>query len=154
MKTESKHTVPYDDLHMQNHKITEICKVLSLLIEDRAACDTSITCDLFMTFANSFREHMDLEDRSIYARLLAHQDRQVNAEASRSLNASKELKRIFNSYMSKWCRQGLSIKDHPAFIAETREIFNMIQDRIQVETEQLYPMMRQLEGNGSKVANA
>ncbi len=148
---DNKTHVPYDELHQQNHKISEMCKVLSLLIEDRGACDTSITCGLFMDFANSFREHMDLEDRSIYSRLLASTDRQVNAEASRSLNASKELKRIFNGYMHKWCRQGLSIKDHPTFIADTREIFNLILERIQVETEELYPMMRNLE-SGERVA--
>ena len=154
MTTDTKSTVPYDDLHLQNHKLSEMCKVLSLLIEDRTACDTSITCDLFMEFATSFREHLDLEDRSIYARLLAHEDRQVNAEASRSLNASMELKRIFNGYMNKWCRQGLAIKDHPSFIAETREMFHLIQDRILVETEQLYPMMRKLEGGSGLAASA
>lgn len=154
MKTDPKLNVPYDDLHMQNHKISEMCKVLSLLIEDRSACDTSITCDLFMEFATAFRDHMDLEDRSIYSRLLAHEDRQVNAEASRSLNASKELKRIFNGYMSKWCRQGLKIKDHDAFRADTHEIFNLIQERILVETEQLYPMMRKLEGETAMAASA
>jgi len=145
--------IPFKELHKQNHELTELCQVLSRLIDERAMCDMEVTCDLFQRFAGRFKDHLDLEDKTIYSNLLQSKDRQSNSTALRSLNGSKELKRIFTGYMSRWCRQGrLHINDHEAFVRETQDIFGFVLDRIQDETETLFPLARDTEASRSATA--
>ena len=145
--------IPFNELHKQNHEISELCQVLSTLIADRSMCDSQVTCELFERFGARFRDHMDMEDKTIYSKLLSASDKSVNSSALRSLNSSKELKRIFSAYMNKWCRKGaLYINDHDTFVKETREMFGFILDRVQDETEQLFPLARDTEQH-RKAAN-
>lgn len=137
--------VPFAELNRQNHEITELCQVLGVLIRDRSMCDTSIVCELFQRFSDKVRAHMELEDRTLYARLLTHPDRNINAQANRSLNGAKEIKRIFSQYTNTWCRHGLDIYDHQKFVRETEDMFRLVQERIQDEVEKLYPLVRALE---------
>lgn len=137
--------IPFERLNQQNHEISELCKVLGVLITDRSMCDTSIVCELFERFATKVKEHLELEDRSLYARLLTHPDKDVNAQAVRSLNGSKEIKRIFSKYTNTWCRSGLDIYNHADFVKETEGMFRLILDRIQAEVEELYPLVRSLD---------
>ena len=146
--------LPFDQLNRQNHEITELCQVLGTLIQERTMCDTSVTCDLFERFRDMFKEHLDLEDKTLYSKLLAHGDKSINGRAVQQLNATKELKRIFNAYMGKWCRKGLRIDDHDAFVRETREMFGIVLERIQAETEELYPLARSLEEGPRMAVNA
>jgi len=137
--------VPFELLNQQNHQISELTKVLSALIQDRAMCDTTIFCELFDRFSTKVREHLELEDRTVYASLLTHSDKSYNELAVRSLNGSKEIKRLFSKYINRWCRNRLDIYDHAAFIAETDQMFRLLTERIQSEVEQLYPVARRIE---------
>ncbi len=140
--------IPFNELHKQNHELTELAQVLSRLINERAMCDTQVTCELFQRFAGRFKDHLDLEDKTLYSNLLLAKDRESNSTALRSLNSSKELKRIFTGYMNRWCRHGrLHIKDHEAFVSETQDIFGFVLDRIQDETETLFPLARDIEAS-------
>ena len=44
------------------------------------------------------------------------------------------------------------IDDHQAFVKDTNEMFNLVLERIQLETEHLYPLIRRLEESERKVA--
>jgi hypothetical protein len=43
------------------------------------------------------------------------------------------------------------IKDHHTFVNETEDMFRLVLNRIQDETEQLYPLIRKVSGD-SRVA--
>jgi hemerythrin-like domain-containing protein len=147
--------VTYDDLHQQNHKITELTNILHLLLQDRSLCDSEVTCSLFFDYVDRVKEHLDVTDNSLYARLLSSGDQRVKNTASRFMGGSKEIKRIFASYLKKWCKlrqRELAIKQYDEFIAETSEMFEMVLDRIQDETEHLYPLVRQVTGDSRQVA--
>ncbi len=147
--------MPFSELNKQNHELTELCQVLTVLIDDRGMCDSGVTCELFQRFADRFREHMDLEDRSLYSNLLVHKDKSVNSAALRSLNSSKELKRLFSSYMHRWCRKGalhIDTHAHGEFVKDTKQMFGFILERIQDETEELYPLCRSLTDAPSTTA--
>ena len=137
--------IPFDQLNSDNHQISELSKVLSVLIEDREICDTQIVCDLFERYTEKVMNHMDTEDKVLYSKMLSHPDRNVNATASRFLEGSKEIKRIFRQYTQKWCAHGLHIYNHDLFLKETREMFQLVQDRILKVSEELYPMARRIE---------
>ena len=147
--------ITYDDLHVQNHKITELTNILNLLLKDRSLCDSEITCSLFFEYVERVKQHLDVTDSSLYARLLNNGDQQVKNTASRFMGGSKEIKRIFGDYLKKWCKlrqRELVIKQYDRFIAETDEMFQMVLDRIQDETEHLYPLIRKVTGDNRQVA--
>ena len=74
--------------------------------------------------------------------------RKVSVDLIGRIPGEKEIKRIFHNYKNKWCKAGLMINNHQEFRSESEVIFRLVQDRIQAESEQLYPLARKL----SKVA--
>ena len=137
--------ISFEELNEQNHKIAELSKVISYIIEDRSLCDTDVTCDLFFNFATKVQEHLDVEDREIYQALLMHKESRINNTASRFLSGSAEIKRVFKQYLKRWCHnKSLRIKDHDRFITETNEMFELVLNRIQDEVEHLYPTVKEV----------
>ena len=148
--------ITYDALHEQNHRITELSNVLSHLLRKRNLCDTDTCCDLFYQYMDRVNEHMELVDTHLYGPLMNHQSRDVNDTAGRFMEGSRELKRIMGQYVKKWCDQrnhGIAIGDrYDEFLRETDEMFDLILNRIQRETERLYPLIRQVSGDQQHAA--
>jgi len=145
----------YQELHEQIHKITEISNVFLYLIEDRRMCDTQITCDLFFDYVARVKKHLEIEDKVIYSSILNDGDASAKEVAENFMSGSIEIKRIFQSYLKKWSKQGkhqLIISNYPDFQKETDEMFEIVLNRIQDETEHLYPLVRSISGNMQKVA--
>ncbi len=147
--------VSFDELFAQNHKITELSNVFLYLIKDRSMCDTDIACDVFFTYVEKVREHIEVVDKKMYKALLASPDQSVNNVADRFMAGSQEIKRIFANYLKTWSKQrtkNLVIRDHEAFLKDTEEMFDLVLDRIQRETEHLYPLVRKLNADTMSAA--
>ncbi|UHD15161.1 hypothetical protein [Thiocapsa bogorovii] len=147
--------VAFAELHAQNHKITELSNVFLYLVRDRSMCDTDVTCDVFFDLTNRVKEHMELVDREICSQLISNPDQKIKNTANRFLSGSTEIKRIFNAYVKQWCsqkRRSLTIDDHPSFLQDTEQMFALVMDRIQRETEHLYPLIRKLGEAEKQVA--
>ena len=147
--------VTYDEINTQNDRITELSNVLGYLLADRAMCDTQVTCDLFFEYVDQVKEHMELSDKKLCGKLLVHADRQVTNTAKNFLSGSIEIKRIMSAYVKKWCNKStkqLRIKDYHEFRSDTEEMFDMVLNRIQNETEHLYPLLRKITGEVRQVA--
>lgn len=146
----------YDDLNKQNDRITELTNVLTFLLSDRALCDTQVTSDLFFELVNQAEEHLKLEDKFIYRTLLASPDQQVRNISNNFMSGGVEIKRVFADYLKKWCGKqrckSLTIRDYDAFLEETREMFELVLDRIQDEQEKLFPMLRKVIGDDEVLA--
>lgn len=134
--------IPLEQLHEQNHKMGELAKTLEYMFRDRELCDTGVTFELFERYLKLFDEHMS-HNKDIYATLLNHSDTSVRQTVERFMEGEREIKRVFHDYEHKWCKHGLHIDDHDAFSAETEDMFNLVWERIQAESEQLYPIYRQ-----------
>jgi hypothetical protein len=138
----------YTELNNQNHRITELSNALSYLIQDRQMCDNSVTCDVFMSFAENVKTHLENQERHLYGKLLTHHEKKVSSTAGQFMSGSQEVKKIFSSYLRKWCDQPkgrLKIKDHAAFVRDTEDMLDMVLKRIQDETERLYPLLREFD---------
>lgn len=147
--------VTFNQLHAQNHKITELSNVFTYLIRERAMCDTETVCDLFFDYSRRVKEHIELVDTQLCGALISHPDQSVKNTADRFLSGSIEIKRIFSSYLKDWCserRKELRIDDHDTFVKETDQVFALVLDRIQRETEHLYPLIRALEASEKQAA--
>lgn len=140
--------ISYEDLNNQIHKITELSNVLSYLVQDRAICDTSTCCELFHRYINDIKMHIDMVERQIYPHILTSGNQQAMNSVGNFMNGSQEVKRILKQYTRNWChvKAGtLNIGDHPAFINETDKLFEVMFERLQDETEKLYPLSRSLD---------
>jgi hypothetical protein len=138
----------FSKLHAQNHKITELSNVFLYLVQSREMCDTETACDVFFEYTGKVKEHIELVDRELCGKLISYPDQTVKNTADRFLSGSTEIKRIFNKYLKDWCNESsrrLMIRNHPEFLAETEQMFRLVLDRIQRETEHLYPLIRKLD---------
>ena len=147
--------ITYDELHQQIHKITEISNVFLYLIEDRMMCDTDITCDLFFDYVDRVKDHLEIQDKTIYSAILNQGDASAKETAENFMSGSKEIKRIFQKYLKKWSKQGkhqLVITNYDDFSRETRGMFELVLNRIQDEVEHLYPLVKSISGDVLKVA--
>jgi hypothetical protein len=145
----------FSKLHAQNHKITELSNVFLYLVQSREMCDTETACDVFFEYTTKVKEHIELVDRELCGKLISYPDQSVKNTADRFLSGSTEIKRIFNQYLKDWCsesRHQLTIRDYNEFLKETEQMFALVLDRIQRETEHLYPLIRKLEEKESAAA--
>lgn len=142
--------ITFEQLNRQNEEITELSNVLEKLLEDRFLCDSKITQELFFRYVDKVSEHLALEDKRLFPSLLRQGDSKATMMANRFMGGSKEIKRIFSSYLTRWCEKGnrgLAVGDFAQFRVETREMFEMVLNRIQDETERLYPALREITGD-------
>ena len=141
----------FDELYEENHKISELSKVLSHLIEDRLLCDSSVTANLFFKYIDHVKHHLNTEERELYQPLLMASNNKTKNIANQFLSGSGEIKRVLKQYLKRWCRgDTLWIKNHNLFIQESREIFRLVDARIIDEIEKLYPLVRNLDDKSDK----
>ncbi len=128
-------------LQQQNNEISELCKVLSVLLNDASVCDTTVARELFERFRGLVSEHLSLEDNTLYSKLLVHEDSTIKQTALRFLNNSAELKKLFSSYEKGWCKKGVAVTGNDAFIKDTQHMFQLIMERIEHERDEFFPMV-------------
>ena len=144
--------ISYMELHEQNHKITELSNVLSYLINERSMCDTEVSCELFFRYVSMVKDHLETEERELYQLLLMDSDNDVRNTGRKFLSGSGEIKRVFGQYLKRRCKgKELRIRDHEAFINDTRDIFSLVIRRIDDEIVHLYPTLLE---NGHIPVNA
>ena len=147
--------ISYAELHQQNHKITELTNILEHLLGDRSLCDSQVTCDLFFDYVNTVKDHLAVTDSAMYSKLLGSGDQKMSNVANRFMGGSREINRIFSAYLKRWCKvksKTLVIREYDAFMRDTQEMFEMVLDRIQNETEHLYPAVQRVTGDQQAVA--
>ena len=143
--------ITYEELNTQNHSITELSNVLLYLFIDRSVCDTETCCELFYRYMDKVKEHVDLVDKNLYGQLLTHDDHEIQKLVKNFMSGSQEIKKIMAEYTRTWCPRKradtLAIADHDRFLDESGKMFNLVLQRIQDETENLYPLIREIRGN-------
>lgn len=111
-------------------------------------CDTQTCCDLFSNYMTQVKEHIDTVDKNMYSDLLASPDEKVNNVAKNFMSGSVEVKKILQSFSKQWCpsrgNNDFMIKDHDQFLKAMDELFDIVLQRIQDETEHLYPLVRSI----------
>jgi hypothetical protein len=143
------------ELHSQNHSITEVSNVYRYLVRNRSLCDTEIAGRLLFDYVQKVGDHLELVDRSIAKRLLADQDPRTQNLARKFIAESAFLKKLTTEYLGQWSRKKsrqLLIKDHETFVRETDEMFDLVLDRLQRETEHIYPLWQKLHVSKTKTA--
>ena len=132
--------IPIDEMKKQHADICELMNVLSILVPREEVRSTRVVQDLFSSLAGKVKEHITLEEGTLYKELLVHEDDELQRVARNFLSGSHELKRFFADYLRRSSKRGLADKDCAVFLKETEEIFGALKKRIEVEENKFYPL--------------
>jgi DUF438 domain-containing protein len=107
-----------------------------LSIRPTAMTAHKMICDL----ADKMKTHMIDQDRDIYPDLLIHQNPKLKSMAWGFLNGQKPIRKQFEQYHAKWLKN-CDFDFTNEFVADTFEVFDMIEERIQREESILIPTL-------------
>ena len=133
--------VNINDLKNENNGINDLINVLRHLINDEDLRDNPVFCDLMGKFSNSVETHLSHEDRSIYSELLTNKDDHIHEVANQFLTNTNELRRQMKGFIKRWCNQKNNNSEHSEFVKNTHEIFQLVNERIELETSKLFPII-------------
>lgn len=132
-----------NELKIQNQEISQLCDVLSVLMEQQSLHDNPFVCELMKRFKEKVWVHLVFEDNTIYAALLHTGDKKVSNTAKAFHDSAKEIKHRFSGFVRHWCSLPGSNSEHEMLSKESREIFTLIRERITYENEKIFPLVKQ-----------
>jgi len=130
-----------DDLRQQNKDISELSAVLSILIEHTDLHNNPYVCELMQRFKEKVWMHLVFEDNTIYAALLRHNDSSISKTAGAFHDSAREIKHRFSGYLHHWCQSAVNDAEHQALQEESRDIFQLIMERVQYENDYIFPLV-------------
>ena len=130
-----------DELKKQNQEISQLCDVLSVLMEQQSLHDNPFVTELMKRFKEKVWVHLVFEDNTIYAALLHTGDEKVSNTAKAFHDSAKEIKHRFSGFVRHWCSMPESADERKTLSKESGEIFELIRDRISYENEQIFPLV-------------
>jgi len=132
--------VPVNEFRAENQEISNLCAVLHTLLDNDQVVTNPIVCELFDRFHDRLSKHLEHEDRSAYGELLRHSGKAAGKLASEFLENTHELKKIVHKHNKKWCKGGEE-KDIENFKRETHQLFDLVDQRLNLEENKLFPIL-------------
>ena len=132
-----------DELKEQNKEISQLCDVLSVLMEQETLHNNPFVCELKTRFKEKVWVHLVFEDNTIYAALLHTDDENIRNTAKAFHDSAKEIKRHFSGFVRHWCSLPDSGSEHEMLRDESRDIFTLIRERISYENDKIFPLVEQ-----------
>lgn len=136
-----------DELKKQNKDISQLCDVLSVLMEQQSLHNNPFVCELMTRFKKEVWVHLVFEDNAIYAALLHTGDEKISNIAKSFHDSAKEIKHRFAGFVRHWCSMPGSSSEHEILSKECNEIFTLIRNRITYEDEKIFPLVEQQQSN-------
>ncbi len=124
------------DLQQMIEDLQAILDPETLKLRPNAQTAYEILCDL----GEKVRRHLAEEDKGLYPSLLIHEDPKVKSIAWGFISGEKPLRKRFDDYHRKWLKE-CDFNFTEEFIAETREVFDLLQYRIERENQVLFPKL-------------
>lgn len=136
MQTLSSYRGRQEELLQMIDDLQAILSPELLRIRPNARTAYELLCDL----ADKVKQHLAEEDKGLYPSLLIHEDPKVKSIAWGFISGEKPLRKTFDDYHRKWLKHcDFNFTDQ--FIEETREVFDMLQYRIERENHVLFPKL-------------
>ena len=132
-----------EELEAENQEIINLAAILAVLIDKVEFRSNPVFCDMLHRFMDKISQHLSHEARSVYSDLLSDSNKETNHAASQFNSNAHELEKILGGYTKRWCVPIPSTKKHEEFVAETQEIFRLLNERIDMENNHLFPYLSQ-----------
>jgi hemerythrin-like domain-containing protein len=124
------------ELRQMIQDLRSILTTEKLRIRPNAKTAHELLCDL----GERMRRHLAEEDRGLYPSLLIHEDPKVKSIAWGFISGEKPLRNTFDDYHQHWLKNSdFNFSDD--FLAETHEVFEMVDQRIDREEQVLFPKL-------------
>ena len=130
-----------DELKAQNQEISDLCAVLSVLVEQQSLHNNPYVCELMGRFKEKVWIHLVFEDNTIYSALSRHDNTAVSGIAQDFHDSARQIKKRFSSYVRRWCNPAVGAHEHDELVQESREIFQLIMERVKYENEKMFPLV-------------
>ena len=127
-----------NELQEENREISDNIEILTYLINHHQLRSNPVFCRLLKNFSELVNNHLKHEGRTAYKNLLAKDDKKANEVANQFLNNTSQLNKIMNDYARHWCNAPHDFSTNEAFIDETKNIFHLITERINLEEKKLF----------------
>lgn len=133
--------VNVEELKKENQEINDVISVLSDLIPNPDLRENPVFCELLKRFSDKVNMHLAHEGRAVYSELLTHGDSEGKEVAAKFMNNTSQLKKFLTDYSRHWCHKPANSGDHEDFVGQTKEIFHLVNERINLETNRLFPIL-------------
>lgn len=129
------------ELKKQNQEISDLIEVLKVLVNETQLLTNPFVCDLVLRFNEKVWMHLVFEDNSLYTELAKHHNPDISVIAQRFHDSAKEVKKEFSGYVKLWCKASGADHHQQAFCDQTTVMLEKIKNRIDFETEQMFPLV-------------
>jgi hemerythrin-like domain-containing protein len=136
MQTLDSYRGSHAELRQMIDDLRSLLTAEQLRIRPNAKTAYELLCDL----GEKVRRHLAAEDRSLYPSLLIHEDPRVKSIAWGFISGEKPLRKTFDDYHKRWLKN-CDFQFSEEFLAETREVFEMVDQRIEREERVLFPKL-------------
>lgn len=130
------------ELKKQNQEISDLANVLEALITNKQLINNPFVCELVSRFNEKVWMHLVFEDNSLYCELASHQNSDISKLAEDFHTTTKTIRKEFSDYIKLWCKASGTDHYQQAFCQQTPEIINKVRQRIQFETEKIFPLIQ------------
>lgn len=134
------------ELKAQQGEIREISKaVLNLMTPEQQAVATiaKITHTLLCDLCEKVTNHLAEEHQGVFPTLLSRGDQKVKNMVWGFINNDKPLRDSFAKYKRQWLKE-CKYDVTPAFIDETRQILEMLEERLHLEDTSMIPRLEEV----------
>lgn len=122
--------------HKEVSELTgKISDLISPGLDEKKAADIR---GLLSVLAGKLSIHLALEDKDLYPRMIAHEDKFVSSLARKYQLEMGEIADRFAQYTRKWPTPSAIHKNSGEFTAETESIFRSLSRRMDKEDNELY----------------
>lgn len=130
-----------EELRLQNQEISQLCDVLTVLMEQPSLHNNPFVCELMTRFKEKVWVHLVFEDNTIYAALLHTGNDEISKKAKAFHDSAKEIKHRFSGFVRHWCSLPGTNSEHEELKSESSAIFALIRNRISYENDQIFPLV-------------
>ena len=130
-----------DELKEQNKDISQLCDVLSVLMENISLHDNPYIEELMNRFKEKVWVHLVFEDNTIYSSLLKSDDETVREAAKTFHDSGREIKHRFTNFVKHWRHMTVADDEHEPLCKDCHKVFTMIRERIEFENTQIFPLI-------------
>lgn len=130
-----------DDLKEQNKEISQLCDVLSVLMEQALLHGNPFVDELLKRFKEKVWVHLVFEDNTIYAALLSSSNEEVSNIAKTFHESAKEIKHRFSAFVRHRGATPKTSEEHNLLSEDCRDIFELIKNRIDYENKKIFPLV-------------
>jgi hypothetical protein len=136
----------FEHLRQQHVELLQLAHELApFLTTERLAHDFTGARLKLSSFMRKFDVHVVLEDRLVYERLLRHPDQVVTAKAAEHREQMYSLRAHATQYGRRWVSAGAIAETAlPQFIEETKNVFELLSKRFELEDGELYPLIERI----------